>query len=110
MYYHVLIETGKSRITYVNQTDIYAIIEDIIIPYRQGTDFFVNGLCLTKKDIIKLEIYQSRNSFGTLKKTIESGKKIILTGEGTGTEEITNQILYNIFEKTTSKIKFKAES
>lgn len=70
MYYHLLIETsekiGKSKtnriVTDIDRTDLNLIIEEVIIPYKKGEEFVVNGFVLVKKNIIRLKVISTDKS------------------------------------------------
>lgn len=70
MYYQILIETtekvGKLKqnkiIKEIDKNDKKEIVDDIVIPYLNGTEFVVNGYFLSKKDIVRLKIVMTEQS------------------------------------------------
>lgn len=76
MYYHLLIEstflineTKANRvITDIDRTDLELIIEEVILPYQNDQEFFVNGYVLKKRDIKRLKVISTEKSARELSK------------------------------------------
>lgn len=85
MYYHILIETnekvGKSKqnkiITEIDIENKDEIINDILIPYLEGTEIVFNGYFLNKENIVRLKIVTTEQ---TGKKIIEDKRKSMPSG------------------------------
>lgn len=72
MFYSVLVEVYKSNSTgyfpiiKADHTNLETIKADIIIPYLQGEDFFVDGYLLNKPKISRIKIVSSEQSIQSL--------------------------------------------
>ena len=68
MFYSVLIDSEVviNSIILTDQTDKNIIKSDILVPYLQGEEFFVDGYCLNKSKISRIKIVVSEQSIQSL--------------------------------------------
>ena len=68
MFYSVLIDSEVviNSIISTDQTDKNIIKSDILVPYLQGEEFFVDGYCLNKSKISRIKIVASEQSIQSL--------------------------------------------
>ena len=74
MYYSLLIEFDdekvKSKVKHVTMIDkgnLDDIYNSVVIPYREGKDFYVNGFVLSKSKITRIKIVKSHKSIKELR-------------------------------------------
>lgn len=124
MYYHVLIETnekvGKSKtnkqLFEMDREDKEALLEDILIPYLNKTDFQFDGYFLKHSDVVRLMVKTTESSARILAQrendSMPTGLIMYVSpedifGYDRYTTDITKQILIEAQKNTTNKIRKK---
>lgn len=128
MYYSVLIEVPETigskkvvrPITLIDQPNIDRIKKEIIVPYINEEEFFVDGYCLTKTKISRIKIVSSEQSIAELvdieyEKIRKSNVLCIIDdakiiSNSKAVKDLTNEILSWVKKELNTKSKQLNES